>query len=117
MVALMATDYSSLSTEELLEMRGSVPAEEQEAFRSEMQSRMQSLSPEERQALRQNRSGDGTGEGYHRYGANRSDDRSYNTEAHQNRHSYRYRQNEENLGDDSFRQRRRGMGGGYGRHR
>lgn len=64
---LFAADYTAMSMEELQAMRGSVPSEEKAAFQAEMKSRMQALSPEERQAaastMRQSKSGpaDGTG--------------------------------------------------------
>ncbi|NPA66112.1 MAG: DUF1104 domain-containing protein [Epsilonproteobacteria bacterium] len=48
---LNATDFSSMSTEELLELRGTVSAEERDAFRSELQSRLSTLSIEEKEAL------------------------------------------------------------------
>lgn len=66
-VAIYATDYSTMTLEELQSSRGSVAEADRSAFQSEMQSRMQSLSPEERQAasssMRQSKSGaqDGTG--------------------------------------------------------
>ena len=47
-----ATDYSSMSTEELAKIRGTLreaSVEERNAFRTEWQSRMQQLTPEERQ--------------------------------------------------------------------
>jgi len=47
-VAVYATDFSSMSTQDLANMRGSVATEEREAFKNEMQSRMSSMSPEER---------------------------------------------------------------------
>ena len=47
--SLCAADFSSMSTEELMNMRGTVPFEDRPAFREEMQKRMQSLTPEERQ--------------------------------------------------------------------
>jgi len=50
---LFATDYSSMSLEEMLSQKGSVPELEREAFRTEMKSRMQALSPEERAEYRQ----------------------------------------------------------------
>lgn len=64
---VFAADYTAMSMEELQAMRGSVAAEDKAAFQTEMQSRMQALSPEERQAaassIRQSKSGpaDGTG--------------------------------------------------------
>ncbi len=48
-VTLFATDFSKMNMEELNAMRGSVPIEERDAFRAEMQSRLQAMSPEERQ--------------------------------------------------------------------
>lgn len=64
---VFAADYTAMTMEELQAMRGSVAAEDKAAFQTEMQSRMQALSPEERQAatssMRQSKSGpaDGTG--------------------------------------------------------
>ncbi|DAB32753.1 MAG: hypothetical protein PWQ42_451 [Sulfurospirillum sp.] len=46
-----ATDYTTLSTEELVALRGTVPTEERDAFKSEMQSRASALSYDERVAL------------------------------------------------------------------
>ena len=46
---LWATDFSSLTMEELVALRGKVPVEERDAFRAEMQKRMQSMTAEERQ--------------------------------------------------------------------
>ena len=45
--AVWAADYSQMSTEEMMKMRGSVPAEDRPAFREEMQKRMQSMSDDE----------------------------------------------------------------------
>lgn len=44
-----AADFSQMSTEEMMNMRGTVPVDERPAFRQEMQKRMQSMSWEERQ--------------------------------------------------------------------
>ncbi|MDY0321397.1 MAG: hypothetical protein RBR23_06665 [Arcobacteraceae bacterium] len=69
---LFAVDYSSMTIDELRSLRGSVGTEEQEAFRSAMQSKMQTLTPEERSAYRdsqvaangtQQRLKDGSGSG------------------------------------------------------
>jgi len=46
-----ATDFSSMSTEQLSAMRGTVATEERAAFQAEMQSRMSQLSPADRAAL------------------------------------------------------------------
>lgn len=69
--SLFAADYSTMSLEELLNERGSVLDDDnKESFRSEMQSRMQELTPEERSSYRDLRRGengsvlrDGSGSG------------------------------------------------------
>ncbi len=62
-----ATDYSSLSTDELIQMRSQMrdlPAQEQASFRNEMRSRVQAMSSEERSSFQQkNRQGSGTRSG------------------------------------------------------
>ncbi|MDD3595192.1 hypothetical protein [Sulfuricurvum sp.] len=64
---IFAADYTAMTMEEMQAMRGTVPVEDRAAFQAEMQTRMQALSPEERQAatatMRQSKSGpaDGTG--------------------------------------------------------
>jgi len=60
LAALLATtvwsvDFSQMSTEELMAMRGTLSAADRPAFRAEMQKRMQSMSPEQRQQLMQSR--------------------------------------------------------------
>jgi len=63
----IAADYSSMSTAELAELRGTMrdaDAEEISAFRSEWQSRLQNMTSEERQAYRgrpENAPADGQG--------------------------------------------------------
>lgn len=47
---LMATDYSAMNIDELKSLRGTVPTEDKAAFQSAMQTKMQSLTPEERKA-------------------------------------------------------------------
>ncbi len=47
--AAWAADFSQMSTEELMNMRGSVPVDDRPAFQQEMQKRMQSMTPQERQ--------------------------------------------------------------------
>ena len=65
--AVFAVDYSAMSTDELKASRGTVAEADRRAFQREMKSRMQALSPEERQAqsssMRQSKSGaqDGSG--------------------------------------------------------
>ncbi|HEY9129555.1 MAG TPA: EF-hand domain-containing protein [Sulfurovum sp.] len=50
--AVWAADFSQMSTEEMMNMRGSVPVADRPAFQAEMQKRMQSMTPEERQKYR-----------------------------------------------------------------
>lgn len=52
--SLFAADYTSMSAQELSNVRGSVPTEDRDAFKSAMQSKMQALSPEERASYRAN---------------------------------------------------------------
>lgn len=72
-----AADYSSMSTEEMMQMRSQVrdmSSEDRNSFRNEMRSRVQAMSAEERASFQQaNRqagmgsgkgSGQGTGGGY-----------------------------------------------------
>ncbi|MDP2894521.1 MAG: DUF1104 domain-containing protein [Sulfurimonas sp.] len=65
--AVFAVDYSAMSTDELKASRGTVAEADRSTYKSEMQSRMQALTPEERktasESMRQSRSGsqDGTG--------------------------------------------------------
>jgi Ca2+-binding EF-hand superfamily protein len=54
-----ATDFSQVSTEEMMNMRGSVPVDDRPAFQQEMQKRMQSMTPEERQKYKPMRQGMG----------------------------------------------------------
>ncbi len=58
-----ATDYSLMSTEQLQSMRGSVPAEDRDAFKAEMQSRVKNMSQEERDAFRGSNSKGGSKQG------------------------------------------------------
>ena len=64
-VSLFAVDYTQITTEELNTMRGTVAAEDRDTFRAEMQSRMQAMTTEERQAFIAQRqaSGQGMGQG------------------------------------------------------
>jgi len=54
-VSLMAVDYSQMSMEELNALRGTIAAEDREAFRAEMQSRVQLMTPEEQAKFREER--------------------------------------------------------------
>ncbi len=69
----VAADYSSMSTEELVEMRSQVretTTEDRDSYRSEMRNRTQSMSEEER-ANYQQRSGQGSGDGAGKQNRNR----------------------------------------------
>jgi len=60
LIALLATaawsaDYSQMSTEELMKLRGTLSPSERPAFKAEMQKRMQTMSPQERQQMMQGR--------------------------------------------------------------
>ncbi len=61
---LYAADYATMSTEDLLSMRGSVPAEDQAAFQSELQSRVSAMTTEEKESLGIGKvNSDGSGDG------------------------------------------------------
>ena len=47
-----AADFSHMSTDEMMNMRGSVPVDDRLSFQQEMQKRMQGMTPEERQKYR-----------------------------------------------------------------
>lgn len=46
-----ATDFSGISTEDLIAMRGTIAPEDRAAFQAEMQKRMSSMTQEQRAAL------------------------------------------------------------------
>ena len=48
-VGLFATDFSQMTMEQLNAMRGTVSAGDKDAFKAEMQTRLKSMSQEERQ--------------------------------------------------------------------
>ena len=54
-VMAFAVDYSSMSATELAALRGTVPTEDKAAFQAAMQSKMATMSAEERQAFTQAR--------------------------------------------------------------
>ncbi len=58
-MSLWAVDYSQMTTQQLIELRGSVPIEDRDAFRAEMQSRMQTMTAEEIAAFRASRQATG----------------------------------------------------------
>ena len=67
-MAVMATDFTQMSTEELVGMRGTLSQDQRADFRAEMQKRMSQMTPQERQALmeklRGSRKGQGMGRGH-----------------------------------------------------
>jgi len=58
-----AADYSQMSTQDMQNMRGSVPEAEREAFRTEMQNRVQNMSTEEKDSFKQSNSKGGSKQG------------------------------------------------------
>ena len=61
--AVWGADFSHMSTEEMMNMRGSVPMDDRPAFQQEMQKRMQSMTPQERQKYKGMSQGKGMGMG------------------------------------------------------
>ena len=49
---LLASDYSSMTLDEMLTQRGNIAVEDRDAFKSEMQNKMKDLTPEQRAELR-----------------------------------------------------------------
>ena len=69
-MSLLAVDYSQMTMEELNAMRGTLPVEERDAFRAEIQNRIAVMTPEElaafkesRQAMQGQKLRDGSGTG------------------------------------------------------
>jgi len=58
--SLFAVDYSNMSTENMMNMRGNVDPSERDAFRNEMQKRVGAMSEEDRKAFMKNK-GEGRG--------------------------------------------------------
>ncbi len=69
----VAADYSSMSTEELMDMRSQsrdMSTEDRDSYRTEMRSRAQSMSDDERSSFQQSRGqGSGGGGGGGSYGS------------------------------------------------
>lgn len=66
--SVYGVDYASMSTDELMSLRGTVPAQEREVFKSEVQNRVSSMSDDEKSAYgvgvpRKSGAQDGTGSG------------------------------------------------------
>jgi Ca2+-binding EF-hand superfamily protein len=62
-LGLMATDFASMTTEELIDLRGTVSVDEQADYRTEMLSRVDSMSSDELSALRASRQANPVGIG------------------------------------------------------
>ncbi|NOZ90750.1 MAG: DUF1104 domain-containing protein [Epsilonproteobacteria bacterium] len=62
---LATTDFSQMTTDELIAMRGTVAVEDRDAFRTELQSRLSTMTAQERDALKASRqtTGRGTAQG------------------------------------------------------
>ena len=60
-MSLMAADYSQMTMEELNSLRGTIAAKERDAFKAQMQSRIQAMTPQERKKYRTDR-GQGMGQ-------------------------------------------------------
>jgi len=61
---IFAADFSQMSIDEIMSMRGNVPVADRPAFQEEMQKRMQSMTPQERQKYKGMRGqGQGMGQG------------------------------------------------------
>jgi hypothetical protein len=58
-LSLMATDFSSMTTDELINLRGTVALEDRADFKAEMQSRVATMSTEERASFRASRQSQG----------------------------------------------------------
>ncbi len=69
-LGLMATDFTSMTTEELIELRGTVAVDEQADYRTEMLSRVDSMSSDELEALRVSRQANPVGLGSGQGGGN-----------------------------------------------
>jgi len=54
-LSLIATDFSSMTTDELINLRGTVAVEDRADFRTEMQSRVSTMSAEEQASFRASR--------------------------------------------------------------
>ena len=62
-LGLMATDFTSMTSDELIALRGTVAVEDRDAYRAEMQDRMSTFTPAQQDALRNSRSSQGKGMG------------------------------------------------------
>ena len=56
-ISLVASDYKSMSTEKLINLRGNIPVEDIEVFGNELTSRIQNMSKEEFEKYKGNKNG------------------------------------------------------------
>lgn len=56
-------DYSQMSTQEMQNMRGSVPSADRDAFQAEMKNRVQNMNQEEKDSFMKNNSKDSSKQG------------------------------------------------------
>ena len=52
--SVFAVNFEHMSTDEMMNMRGNVPSNQQADFQKEMQKRMKSMSPQEQQMFKKN---------------------------------------------------------------
>jgi hypothetical protein len=113
-ISAEAADYADLSIDELVQQRSQVrelAPEDRESFRTEMQSRMQSMSSDERTLFREtnNMGGQGNGSGkMNRYGQGNSNGSG---------NMYRYGQGESQGYGSGYGSRQGGGNGGGRRNR
>ena len=62
-MSLFGANYASMDTQELMDLRGTLPVEERATFRKEVQKRVQAMSVEERQKYNVGRGLGGQGKG------------------------------------------------------
>lgn len=62
-VSLFGADYSAMSTEELINLRGTLPVNERASFREELQKRVKDMSVEDKQKYNLGRGLGGQGKG------------------------------------------------------
>ena len=109
-----AADYSSMPTEELSSLRGTMKNQSQEehaVFQQEWQSRTQNMTPEERQQYKgKSASGPQDGSG-NQYGKNKKNKKG---NSYANANNFEYSQNE-GMGSGGGRGHGGGGGGGGGR--
>ena len=110
-----AADYSSMPTEELSSLRGTMKNQSQEehaVFQQEWQSRTQNMTPEERQQYKgKSASGPQDGSG-NQYGKNNKNKKG---NSYANANNFEYSQNE-GMGSGGGRGHGRGGGRGGGNH-